>query len=103
MGRSASLTKEYRWPIVGTLIVVVILNALLSRLASFLAEQSLGALGWYILVMSDAAIYFAYGLVMSLIVGIGFAYGGIVTALIYARLREIKEGVDIDEIAAVFD
>ena len=34
---------------------------------------------------------------------VGTGLLSILTALIYARLREIKEGVSVDQIAAVFD
>ena len=97
MRRSAFLTKEYRWPIVGAFVFVMIINGLLFRAAEFLAELTSLALPPGI----EALI--AYGMATASIIGLGLVYGGIVTALIYARLREIKEDVDVDQLAAVFD
>ncbi len=96
LSRSASLTKGYRWPVAGTLIVMLICTLLLGVLVGFV----LGVL--------TSAIQGAAGIVVSLLVSgllYAFSYGlsGVCVALIYARLREIKEGVSVDDLAAVFD
>ena len=92
MGRSADLTKEYRWPIVGLFVLVVVLSIVLTFIAGFLVA---------ILAAIGGPIFAGIGLAM--INGLSYAFGGIVVALVYARLREIKEGVDVDQIASVFD
>ncbi|MEO9515869.1 MAG: hypothetical protein ABJH45_13820 [Paracoccaceae bacterium] len=92
MSRSAALTKEYRWPIVGLFILVLILTFVLQWIAVFLVG---------ILTAIGGATVLGIG--MSMINGLAYAFGGIVVALVYARLREIKEGVDVDKIAAVFE
>lgn len=92
MGRSAELTKEYRWPIVGLFILVVVISVVLTFVAGFLVA---------ILAGIGGPIFAGIGLAM--INGLSYAFGGIVVALVYARLREIKEGVDVDQIASVFD
>lgn len=92
LGRSAALTKEYRWPIVGLFIVVMILTMVVQVVATFLVGMLMAAGGTAV-----ATIGFA------LVSGITYALGGIAIALVYARLREIKEGVNVDHIAAVFD
>jgi hypothetical protein len=92
MRRSAQLTKEYRWPLVGAFLLMAILGALL------------GAVG-----QGAAIVLAAYGggivmaVVQALIDAMAIGIGSIMAALIYARLREIKEGVTVDQIAAVFD
>lgn len=93
LGRSAQLTKGYRWPIVGTVVIIGICTFVLSFVANFIAGlvDTVG-LGTPISVVVAALVNAAvYGL------------SGISVALIYARLREIKEGVGIDDLAAVFD
>ncbi|MEP3848091.1 MAG: hypothetical protein ABJM43_22355 [Paracoccaceae bacterium] len=92
MSRSAALTKEYRWPIVGLFILVIILTFVLQWIALLLVG---------ILTAIGGATVLGIG--MSMINGLAYAFGGIVVALVYARLREIKEGVDVDKIAAVFE
>ncbi|MEJ6393563.1 hypothetical protein V8J82_09875 [Gymnodinialimonas sp. 2305UL16-5] len=89
MGRSAELTKGYRWPIVGLFLVIAIFFIVLGFITQFLAA----AIG---------------GIVVALIITVfvnSIAYGisGIATALAYARLREIKEGVGVDDIVNVFE
>lgn len=94
MGRSRFLTKEYRWPIVGALILAVILSGIISFIAFFIVGiiASLGSVG-----LIAGVILFA-GLST-----LGAGYMSILLALIYARLREIKEGVNVDQIATIFD
>jgi len=68
MRRSQALTKEYRWPVIGAVLLVLICASLLNMAAVF-----------------------------------GVALISISVALIYARLREIKEGVGVDNLVAVFE
>lgn len=91
LGRSASLTKGYRWPIVGTLLLIGICTGIVNFLATYLAG-----------LLADTGVIGMVG-VYSLLTAFGAGLTGIAVALIYARLREIKEGVSVDQIAAVFD
>lgn len=97
LSRSANLTKEYRWPIVGAFILLVIIAAVIGFVAMFLVGTMLGTTGF-------TGIGLVIGiLVLSVVSAIGAALGSIAVALIYARLREIKEGASVQDIAAVFD
>lgn len=97
LGRSFNLTKGYRWPIVGVVIVILICTMLIDFAATFVAGIILKALG------SGEVIIVASTLLVSLVYALIYGLSGISTALIYARLREIKEGTQISELAAVFD
>jgi hypothetical protein len=95
MRRSAELTKEYRWPVIGTMVVIfigaMILNLIPSTILS-LFVTSLSAPSIVLVTVLMAIIYtFTYGLI------------GIATALVYARLRDIKEGIGVDDLASVFE
>lgn len=92
MGRSARLTKEYRWPIVGALVLLFIIFFLLAIAAGAIAFWAAGMGG-----------FFVFAVVQGLINAVVYGLGSILVALVYARLREIKEGVTVDQIAAVFD
>ena len=96
LGRSASLTKGYRWPICGTLIlsgiIVGLFNFAASYLVGVLIVQVSGGVAGPIGVL-------AYGFLTAVANGLT----AILIALIYARLREIKEGVSVSDISAVFD
>lgn len=96
MGRSAALTKEYRWPIVGLFIVVIIISLILQTVGGFI----FGGLGFLTAGLVGQIIV---GVGLSVITGLAYAFGGIAVALVYARLREIKEGVEVDQIAQVFE
>ena len=96
MRRSAELTKEYRWPVIGAMIVIfiaaMVLNLIPTTIVGFLLTGSLGTATIIVLTILTAFLStFTYGLI------------GMAVALIYARLREIKEGVGVDNLAAVFE
>lgn len=97
LGRSAQLTKEYRWPIVGLILLLFIILLILSAVVGaavfgIIFGASTGAGGIVVL-----------GIVTSLLNGLIYGFGGIIAALTYARLREIKEGVGMGDIVSVFD
>ena len=92
--RSVALTKGYRWPILGTLIIIFICTFLLSFATLFVAGFLGGLAGGGLAVII---------LLTALMTAIGYGLTGISLSLIYARLREIKEGVSVEQIASVFD
>lgn len=92
LGRSAKLTKGYRWPILGALSINWICAMVIIVLALFVTDLAMGS---GILALS-IVLYAA-------LTAIGTGLVSILTALIYARLREIKEGVSVDQIVSVFD
>jgi hypothetical protein len=92
LGRSVALTKEYRWPIVGAVILMGICNFVIQLVAGFVIGLVAGATG-----LVGALI------IMALLSAVTYGLGSILVALIYARLREIKEGTSVRDIAAVFD
>ncbi|WP_434054867.1 MAG: hypothetical protein RDA78_08385 [Roseibium sp.] len=92
LGRSEKLTKGYRWPIVGALVITWICALVIIVAALFVAD----------LAMTSGILALSI-VVYAALTAIGTGLISILTALIYARLREIKEGVSVDQIAAVFD
>lgn len=97
MGRSAALTKDYRWPVVGVLILLGICTVGLGIVTTFLVSAIVPIIGLN-------AFGYGVGIVLfALVNGLTYGLSGIGAALIYARLRDIKEGVSVDKLAAVFD
>ncbi|MEP5950143.1 MAG: hypothetical protein ABJ249_00970 [Lentilitoribacter sp.] len=90
--RSVQLTKGYLWSIVGLLLLIYLTFTVLAAMFSFI-DVVLANIGGSIFA----------GIATIILNGLSYAFGGIIGALVYARLREIKEGVDVDQIAAVFD
>ena len=89
MGRSAELTKGHRWRILGILLLVIFGNVLGGGLLGAVLGVTTGLMG--------AAIgSFIWNALVS-------AYSAIVVAVAYHDLRVLKDGIDIDRIAAVFD
>ncbi|WP_128293110.1 hypothetical protein [Afifella aestuarii] len=87
VGRSASLTKDYRWPIVLLLVVVY----LIAYVIAFVMAIFVGLFGGVFLVVAQG-----------LVSGITTSIVSIAVAMTYARLREIKEGVGFTDLAEVF-
>lgn len=106
LGRSMALTKNYRWPIVGTLLLTFICFIGVFLLGSFIMALLVGTItfvgepGGILSVIAGGIIPI---LLYAFISTVGIGLIGIVIALVYARLREIKEGISVDQIAAVFD
>ncbi|MEL6204000.1 MAG: hypothetical protein AAFR47_01635 [Pseudomonadota bacterium] len=101
LGRSAQLTKGYRWSIVGVyavmfLIVIVvslILGAVIAGLAALLLAGG-GTVGF-----GSGLTFLAINAVTS---ALSYGFTAIMSAIIYARLRELKEGVSVASLVDVF-
>jgi hypothetical protein len=85
MSRSASLTDGYRWPVFCVLFVIGCIQVGLERIATMLVGESAP---WLVLVTVD-------------LVPTGLS--GTAGAVLYYRLRAVKESFDIDQITSVFD
>ena len=93
IGRTIGLTKGYRWPIVGCFVVFI--------LALILVYLAIALVAYVAMLLGTV------GLIIAAIIGIAGAvviYGSGVAliSLIYARLREIKEGTSMESLADVF-
>ena len=97
LARSTELTKGFRWPILGALILVGLCTGVLTFVIGFLT----GYIGSSIAGSVIGTVVMVLG--VSALTAVSYGLSGIAVALIYARLREIKEGLSVDQIAAVFD
>jgi Membrane domain of glycerophosphoryl diester phosphodiesterase len=99
MRRSAELTYGFRWKIFGIALLVLISGLLvvgaISFFNGFLIGQLLGPKG----LIGDIAVQVSSLVLITALV----AFYNSVIVVIYHDLRVTKEGVDIDQIAAVFD
>lgn len=87
--RSAELTRGHRWGVFGLVILVAVGTVILAG-----ALAALGA------VIGGAVLAAIFTFVAEVVVE---AFGAVATAVVYHDLRVAKEGVDIDQIASVFD
>jgi hypothetical protein len=99
--RSFELTRGFRWPIVGVMILFFIIGIVISLPAVGIAQALLS--DEIFSLFSSSAGRAAITVLELVTNGVVYAFGGIATGLVYARLREIKEGVGVEDIAAVFD
>lgn len=90
--RSAWLTKGHRWRIFGIVLVLGLLNGLANSIA----------LAPFAALTGDPAAAVA-NVVAYLITVFFMAWGAVAAAVAYHDLRLEKEGVGVNEIAAVFD
>jgi len=97
MGRSATLTKEYRWPIIGALILVFLITIALSLAMQFIVGLIVAPFG-----TSGVGVAISI-IVMALLQSVTLGLSSITAALIFARLKEIKDGVSVDQLVSVFE
>ncbi|PRX10225.1 UNVERIFIED_ORG: hypothetical protein BCL66_10416 [Martelella mediterranea] len=90
LSRSSQLTKGYRWPVVGFIVVTYIIISVITFLVAMVAA-----------FLPIPALFVA--IVLGLINGITTALLSIAVSVAYARLRDIKEGVGYADLAEVFD
>ena len=89
MERSSVLTKGHRWAIFGTWLLLIISGAILAPAVDALAGLT-----------GNAGLITAASLVWSaMTTAFGMVFGGVM----YYELRVAKEGIDIHQIAAVFE
>jgi len=95
--RSAELTEGHRWKIFGLLVVALLLLIGATLLVGIPSE-------WIVnLAPEGIARWLVENIIDSIAVAIYTAYFNIVLVIVYRDLRIAKEGVDTEQIAAVFD
>lgn len=94
LGRTASLTKGYRWPLVGLFLLNLVLILGIGIVTGILEELlkiSLPFGGSIALAVATISAIFTY------------AFSATITALAFVRLRDIKESGGSSSLEAVFD
>ena len=84
--RSADLTRGYRWPIFGLILLVAIIAAVVGAVLTRLGGGGIMGL----------LLHFVWQIVST-------AFGAVLVAVVYHDLRVAKEGIDIESLANVFD
>jgi hypothetical protein len=92
MKRSMQLTKGHRWKVFGLWLLLVALLLIASIFIGLLG-LALRAVGGPLLGAISSVVWYA----------IWIAYYAVTVAVTYHDLRVAKEGVDIEQIASVFD
>ena len=108
LGRSEELTKGYRWAIVGIILVVFVINWIITGLYSAVILTTVVDFGGIIDGTVDPNMIAAstpwwLNIVGSAINAFILPIGLIASGLVYARLREIKEGGSTGDLMRVFE
>ncbi len=98
MQRSADLTRGHRWKIFGLFVVALLLLIGVSLLIGIPIDWILG-----LIPGGGTARKVADNTISTVLVSIYTAYFNIVLVIIYRDLRVVKEGIDMEQIATVFD
>jgi fumarate reductase subunit D len=96
MRRSAELTKGHRWKVFGIWVLIAIVAIIILIIVGVFA--GLGAV-----VAQGLGRVLIAGVISLILTAIVTAYSYVLNAMIYHDLRVAKEGVDTEQIAAVFD
>ena len=97
-GRSVWLSKDYRWPIVGILAIMMVFSILVNLIVNALNENVLIPAA----MRGDSLTPILLGIFFLLLVLVLYGVFIAAYALIYARLREIKEGTTYESISEIF-
>jgi uncharacterized membrane protein len=100
MRRSAELTRGHRWKIFGMFLLVLVIVLVVSLIVGLIIGV---ATGFVAVATGSAGVLVASKVGSWIGQAIYTAYGNIVLVMLYHDLRVAKEGVDTDQIAAVFD
>lgn len=97
LSRSRALTKGYRWPLFGLILILGILSAIISAIVG-------GAVGLGGFFATGEVLAPFVSLVINVIIqAFSGALLAVASAVVYHDLRIAKEGVSAEQIAAVFD
>lgn len=98
--RSGDLTRGKRWHIFGLLLVIIVISTIIELIVGSVvggvlgASQDLGNVSTFVTVVTIASY------IASALCG---AYMSVANAVTYYYLRADKEGIDIEDIAKLFD
>ena len=89
MSRSTELTAGYRWPVFGALITALVAEVVVALAIEGATKRP-----------QTVGLYLVLTLVWD---AVTTSFSAVLAALIYHDLRVVKEGIDLEQIAALFD
>lgn len=95
--RSIALTKGYRWPVFGLVVVLMFLLAIVSVFAATAMGQTVPAISG----LPGGA--FLIRAMIVLVDAVFLTFLGVFATVLYGRLRDIKEGLGVDDPTDVFE
>jgi hypothetical protein len=90
-GRSAELTKGYRWSVFGIGVIY------------YIGSMLVGLLLLGVTMAVAVVLPFVSAVLNGVVNAVTIAFGSVTLTVLYAELRRVKEGIGVGEIAQVFD
>ena len=97
MQRSMALTQNHRWAILGLVVLYIIAYMIVMAIVGAIIGGSMASFA-----AQAAHPPIALVIVMTLVGVVASVIGTVGAAAVYFELRQIKEGVGVDEFARVF-
>jgi len=95
-GRSRELTRGRRWHLLGLLVIVVVLTILVGVIVQFIS-------GMILMSSADGSGWTLFSILQYAFMSLVTAFNAVLVAVGYYYLRAEKEGIDVNEIARIFD
>ncbi len=105
LSRASQLTKGYRWPVLGSYILMTGCLLLFLLAVSLIVGGAIAVLGdWLFANLLDMStgVLLVVNALGSLLNAVMMAFASSYIAVLYTRLRYLKEGVNSEDLAAVF-
>src|SRR5262249_47687003 len=96
LSRSAHLTSGHRWSILGIAVVLGVISFAANKLLVIIMESDLK----HSATLAKVTVYF---FIMTVLAAVLSGLQATASAVAYHDLRRSKEGVDVEQLAAVFD
>lgn len=105
ISRSVSLTDGYRWPILGVVVILIVIMWIVSAMVGGVMVGILFSQQDMLTTMATQPFAYPwwYGVVNAVISAATTPISLISVAMIYARLKEIKEGGQVGDLLKVFE
>lgn len=94
ISRSAALTKGHRWQIFGIVLLLFVISIVMGLVVGFVIGFGAALLG------ATSVVQPLVNAVSQTLVG---AFSAVLVGVLYFRLRTVKEGLDLDQVARVFE
>lgn len=103
LGRSAELTENHRWAIFGLALLYFLFAYAVQVVATMAYSAMQGGVGAGWAGLASNPVWLGFVGVSSVIQAVVSLISAVGTAVIYFELRRVKEGVDVGELAKVFE
>ncbi|MEO0912220.1 MAG: hypothetical protein AAFY59_04420 [Pseudomonadota bacterium] len=107
LGRASQLTAGHRWGVLGSYLLALVCLLLMFIAVGFVAGIAIAVLAGLgdptSLVTPGTGMMFTINAIGAVVNSFSIAFIAAYLAVVYARLRELKEGIDVETLETVFE